>query len=100
MRIQSSSCLSDPCLQPLLCPSRKCSAAGLSNTILQLGVITGTMLGGSIMDSHGSVFLYRGAALLVTVTLIVYLAVTLSYTGASSMYKGRQAKREDEVPLR
>lgn len=67
---------------------------------MQLGVITGSIVGGSIMDSHGSVVLYRGAALLVAITLIVYLAVTLSYAGASSLYKGRHVKQEDEVPLR
>jgi len=74
-------------------PGLETSAQGLGNTILQLGVITGSIVGGSIMDSHGSIFLYRAAAALVAATLLVYLAVTLSYTGASSLYKGREIRK-------
>ena len=32
-----------------------------------MGVITGSLLGGYIMDTRGSVFLYRAASLLTTV---------------------------------
>ena len=37
------------------------------------------------MDTHGSIFLYRAAALLSFLTLALYLAVTLAYNGTGSL---------------
>ena len=37
------------------------------------------------MDTHGSIFLYRAAAMLSFLTLALYLAVTLAYNGTGSL---------------
>ena len=58
-------------------PGLETSAQGLSNMVRNLGTITGTVIAGRIMDSHGSVFLYRAAAALVGVVWSIYMAVTL-----------------------
>ena len=71
-------------------PGLETSAQGLSNTVMCLGVITGSMLGGYVMDTYGSIFLYRSAAGLVAVTWVLYLAVTLSHAGAGSLWTGRR----------
>ena len=72
-------------------PGLQTSAQGLSNTVQCMGVITGSVLGGYLMDTRGSVFLYRAAALLSAVTLCLYLAVTLQYSGADSLFSKKIA---------
>ncbi len=72
-------------------PGLQTSAQGLSNTVQCMGVITGSVLGGYLMDTRGSVFLYRSAALLSGVTLCLYLAVTLQYSGADSLFSKKIA---------
>ena len=68
-------------------PGLETSAQGLSNMIRNLGTITGTMVAGYIMDSRGSIFLYRAAAGLVALTWSIYLMVTLRSHSADSMQK-------------
>ena len=66
-------------------PGLETTAQGLSLMIRNLGTITGTMVAGYIMDSRGSIFLYRAAAALVAATWSLYLVVTLSsHTGVGA----------------
>jgi MFS family permease len=70
-------------------PGLEVSAQGLGNTINCLGVIAGSVIGGRIMQEKGSVYMYRAAGGLAFVTLVVYLLVTLSYLGLSSLVEVR-----------
>ena len=70
-------------------PGLEVSAQGLGNTVNCLGVITGSVIGGRIMQEKGSVYMYRAAAGLAFVTLVAYLLVTLSYLGLSSLVEVR-----------
>mmetsp|Transcript_70949 Transcript_70949/g.115191 ORF Transcript_70949/g.115191 Transcript_70949/m.115191 type:complete len:107 (+) Transcript_70949:14-334(+) len=55
--------------------------------LIWMSHVAGSMLGGYIMDTRGSIFLYRAAAALSFVTLCVYLAVTLNYNGSASLFE-------------
>jgi MFS family permease len=70
-------------------PGLEVSAQGLGNTVNCLGVIAGSVIGGRIMQEKGSVYMYRAAGGLAFVTLVVYLLVTLSYLGLSSLVEVR-----------
>eukprot|EP00286_Rhodomonas_abbreviata_P027317 CAMPEP_0181311710 /NCGR_PEP_ID=MMETSP1101-20121128/13294_1 /TAXON_ID=46948 /ORGANISM="Rhodomonas abbreviata, Strain Caron Lab Isolate" /LENGTH=320 /DNA_ID=CAMNT_0023418483 /DNA_START=630 /DNA_END=1592 /DNA_ORIENTATION=+ len=56
-------------------PGLETSAQGLTGTVRSLGSITGTLAGGVIMQRLGSVFLYRGSATLVLVTISLHWLV-------------------------